>query len=73
MLDFLGNPGSYLGIILFLMLTGCGLPIPEEVPIVLAGVLSAEGKLMPEWAFAACLFRSEERRVGKECRSRWSP
>ena len=20
-----------------------------------------------------CLFRSEERRVGKECRSRWSP
>ena len=24
-----------------------------------------------EWAFA--LTRSEERRVGKECRSRWSP
>ena len=23
--------------------------------------------------FKACLFRSEERRVGKECRSRWSP
>src|SRR5688500_20019826 len=22
---------------------------------------------------AACLLRSEERRVGKECRSRWSP
>src|SRR2546426_12823048 len=22
---------------------------------------------------AACEFRSEERRVGKECRSRWSP
>ncbi len=56
MLDFLGIPGGYLGIILFLMLTGCGLPIPEEVPIVLAGVLSAQGKLMPEWAFTACLF-----------------
>ncbi len=47
--------GGYFGIILFLMLTGCGLPIPEEVPIVLAGVFSAQGKLQPEWAFAACL------------------
>jgi len=49
-------PGSYLGIILFLVLTGCGLPIPEEVPLVLAGVLSAKGRLIPEWAFASCLF-----------------
>ena len=24
-------------------------------------------------AFATCVLRSEERRVGKECRSRWSP
>jgi len=48
--------GGYLGIILFLVLTGCGLPIPEEVPIVLAGVLSSQGRLEPEWAFAACLF-----------------
>ena len=23
--------------------------------------------------YSACLHRSEERRVGKECRSRWSP
>lgn len=56
MLDFLSIPGSYLGIILFLVLTGCGLPIPEEVPLVLAGVLSAKGRLIPEWAFMACLF-----------------
>jgi membrane protein DedA with SNARE-associated domain len=55
-LDFLSIPGSYLGIILFLVLTGCGLPIPEEVPLVLAGVLSANGRLVPEWAFMACLF-----------------
>jgi len=54
--DFWGLPGSYLGIILFLVLTGCGLPIPEEVPLILAGVLSAEGHLVPEWALAACLF-----------------
>ena len=25
------------------------------------------------WAYAGRLPRSEERRVGKECRSRWSP
>ncbi len=55
MADFLVIGGGYFGIILFLMLTGCGLPIPEEVPIVLAGILSAQGKLQPEWAFAACL------------------
>ena len=52
---FLLENGGYLGIIFFLVLTGCGLPIPEEVPIVLAGVLSSQGRLEPEWAFAACL------------------
>ena len=31
--------------------------------------------LLPALIFLACLiaYRSEERRVGKECRSRWSP
>ena len=55
-MDFLLLNGGYLGIILFLVLTGCGLPIPEEVPIVLAGVLSSQGRMEPEFAFAACLF-----------------
>jgi membrane protein DedA with SNARE-associated domain len=56
MLDFLVHDWSYLGIIIFLILTGCGLPIPEEVPIVLAGVLSAkDGGLDPWLAYAACL------------------
>ena len=55
MLDlFLAN-FRYLGIIIFLVLTGCGLPIPEEIPIILAGVLSSQGQLVTEWAFAACL------------------
>jgi membrane protein DedA with SNARE-associated domain len=49
------HPSSYLGIFVFLVLTGCGLPIPEEVAIVIAGVLSAEGHLRPELALAACL------------------
>jgi len=47
--------GSYFGIMLFLILTGCGLPIPEEVPILAAGVLSSQGLLNPWLAFAACL------------------
>jgi membrane protein DedA with SNARE-associated domain len=47
--------GGYLGIVLFLVLTGCGLPIPEEVPIVLAGVLSSQGHFDPWLAFAACV------------------
>lgn len=55
MLDFFLENFGYLGIVIFLVLTGCGLPIPEEVPIVLAGVLSSQDKLVTEWAFAACL------------------
>jgi membrane protein DedA with SNARE-associated domain len=49
------HPSSYLGIFVFLVLTGCGFPIPEEVAIVVAGVLSAEGKLHVGYALAACL------------------
>src|SRR2546422_9869878 len=35
----------------------------------LAGILIVVAYSMSEWR----TFRSEERRVGKECRSRWSP
>jgi membrane protein DedA with SNARE-associated domain len=49
------HPGSYLGIFAFLVLTGCGLPVPEEVAIVLAGVLSSQGNLLAGPALAACL------------------
>ena len=55
MLDGLLNPGSYLGILIFLILTGCGLPIPEEVPIVAAGIWSASGDLIPWLAFVTCV------------------
>ena len=47
--------GSYLGIMIFLILTGCGLPIPEEVPIVMAGVWSAQGSMDPSLALASCV------------------
>jgi membrane protein DedA with SNARE-associated domain len=49
------HPGSYLGIFALMVLTGCGLPVPEEVFIIGAGVLSAQGDLRPEVAFFACL------------------
>ncbi len=54
-MDFLLQFG-YLGIIIFLVLTGCGLPIPEEVAVIFAGVVSSQGHLDPKLAAAACLF-----------------
>ncbi len=56
MTNFLLAPSSYLAIILVLILTGSGLPIPEEVPIIAAGILSANGALEPVVAFLCCLF-----------------
>jgi len=55
MFDWLLQSGSYLGIFVFMVLTGCGLPLPEEVAIVFAGVRSAHGELITPAAFAACL------------------
>jgi membrane protein DedA with SNARE-associated domain len=49
------HPSSYLGFFIFLALTGCGLPVPEEVALVLAGVLSAQGNLQPELALLSCI------------------
>src|SRR2546426_8354944 len=39
----------------------------------LRSVLSSAGSELPAHYRAAIVLRSEERRVGKECRSRWSP
>jgi membrane protein DedA with SNARE-associated domain len=55
MLGSFFHPSSYLGIFLFIASTGCGMPIPEEVAIVIAGVLSAQQHLHTPTAFAACL------------------
>ena len=55
MLGSFFHPSSYLGIFLFIASTGCGMPIPEEAAIVVAGVLSAQGHLHWGIAFAACL------------------
>ena len=45
---------SYLGIIVVLILTGSGLPVPEEVPIVVAGIAAYHGQLNPWLALASC-------------------
>jgi membrane protein DedA with SNARE-associated domain len=37
------------------VLTGCGLPVPEEVPIIAAGVASSAGSLNPWAAFGSCI------------------
>ncbi len=66
MSDFLLH-GSYLAIILVLTLTGMGLPIPEEVVIIAAGVLSSHDQLNPWLAFGACLVGA----VLGDCASYW--
>jgi len=46
---------AYLGIIVCLALTGSGLPIPEEVFIIGAGIAAAQGSLDPWLAVGSCL------------------
>jgi membrane protein DedA with SNARE-associated domain len=55
MLASLLHPSSYIGFFVFIALTGCGLPIPEEAAVVVAGVLSSQDKLDWRLAFAVCL------------------
>jgi membrane protein DedA with SNARE-associated domain len=57
MSNLLLTHGSYILIFMVLVLTGSGLPIPEEVPIITAGILSAppDQTLNPGLAFMCCL------------------
>ena len=57
-MNFLLTHGSYVLITVVLILTGSGLPIPEEVPIIAAAVLSTppDPILNPWLALACCLF-----------------
>jgi membrane protein DedA with SNARE-associated domain len=58
-----GIPGSYLAIVVILMLTGAGLPLPEEVPVIAAGVLAANEVLDPWIALLCCIFGA----LGGDC------
>src|SRR3954452_14603516 len=55
MLASLLHPSSYLGFFVFIAATGCGLPIPEEAAVVVAGVLSSQDQANVWVAFIACL------------------
>ncbi|MHB1559770.1 MAG: DedA family protein [Isosphaeraceae bacterium] len=52
--ELIGKYG-YVGIALILILGGLGLPIPEEVPIIIAAVLSRNGQMAIIPAFASCM------------------
>ena len=67
MTSFFLTHGSYIGIIAVLILTGTGLPIPEEVPVIAAGVLSSHGALDPWLAFFSCLIGA----LGGDCVMYW--
>jgi membrane protein DedA with SNARE-associated domain len=49
--------GSYFGIILVLVLTGCGLPLPEEVAIIFAALMSTGSEpVLNVWlALGSCM------------------
>src|SRR6266487_3100226 len=49
----------------------CALPISPTTRS--TGKWSCERGTWTRWGSETCAVRSEERRVGKECRSRWSP
>src|SRR2546430_11218194 len=58
--------------------SGVGVALERELIAVRTALFEWSKKLLPRYlAFGAAgvreLLRSEERRVGKECRSRWSP
>jgi membrane protein DedA with SNARE-associated domain len=46
---------GYAGFFLVLVLGGLGLPVPEEVPVILAGVLTRKAVLSGPLAFGSCL------------------
>jgi membrane protein DedA with SNARE-associated domain len=52
--ELLGKYG-YVGIVLILILGGLGLPIPEEVPIIGAAILTRNGQMTALPALASCL------------------
>ena len=56
MAESLLGDASYVWVVIFLILTGCGLPIPEEVGIMAAGVWAADGAMNFWLGLAACLF-----------------
>lgn len=55
MFESMIETAPYLGMFVFMVLTGAGLPLPEELAIVIAGAMAAEGTLNP-WLAVISLF-----------------
>lgn len=56
MFESMIESAPYLGMFVFMVLTGAGLPLPEELAIVIAGAMAAEGTLNPWFAVTALFF-----------------
>lgn len=54
MIEFVLDNSPYLGLIILIGISGCGVPIPEEAYIVTAGVLAADGRIEPHAGYIAC-------------------
>jgi len=67
MLELLLTHGSYLLIVAILVLTAWGLPVPEEIPVAAAGILSAYGRLNAWGALGCCLLGA----VAGDCVMYW--
>lgn len=63
MLQYLISHMSYGLIVLVLVITGSGIPVPEEVVVILAAVASRADQLEPWAAFASCVLGS----LGGDC------
>src|SRR2546425_11614195 len=61
-----GFRALYLGLLMNCLILGW-------VTKAMTGIVSTTLGVSERSALAICVLRSEERRVGKECRSRWSP
>src|ERR1035441_222231 len=68
-----GVIGQYLPFLIALFVVGCGSSILETACNPFMAQFGPAETSEQRLNFAQALNRSEERRVGKECRSRWSP
>src|SRR6266480_7734966 len=68
---------NYLWLALFSVFLGMAMSLLMRIHLVWPGThlpfISSLGNSPDRFAALTTLHRSEERRVGKECRSRWSP
>src|SRR5256885_14497701 len=74
---FIHVPAAWMSMFLYVLMalwSAVGLALQTRLSAMMARALAPTGALFTFIAlWTGSLWRSEERRVGKECRSRWSP